>query len=139
MILDTYLLGTKHTIRNTWFQEPDFSQTDEIFLKSLASIVVQFPTALEKITSNTFVFAPRVPYYLSVGVFTACNPALYMGNRLDYLVKQLSGTVAKHSLDSLPLMVLETLTRFRDASQLVPRLSWKILPSVELGSLGSTS
>ena len=55
-----------------------------------------------------------------MGVFTACHPALYIGNRLDYLVQQLSVTVEKHSLDPLHLMVLETLKRFKDASRLVP-------------------
>lgn len=120
MILDTGFLGAKHNVRNAWFQEPDLSQTDEIFLKGLGFTVLHFPMILEKITSNTFVFAPRVPYYLTVGVFTACHPVLYIGNRLDQLVKQLSGTVARHSLDPLPLMVLETLTRFKDASRLVP-------------------
>ncbi len=120
MILETDLLGARHTIRNVWFQDLSFTETDEIFLESLGFTALQFPTALEKITSNTFVFAPRVPYFLTAGVFTACHPALYIGNRLDYLVKQLSGTVGKHPLDPLPLMVLETLTRFRDASLLVP-------------------
>ena len=120
MILDTDLLGARHTVRNVWFQEPVFSKTDEIFLEGLGFTALQFPTAMEKITSNTFVFAPRVPYFLTAGVFTACHPALYIGNRLDYLVKQLSGTVAKHSLDPSPLMVLGSLTRFRDASLLVP-------------------
>ena len=120
MILDPDLLGAKHTVRTSWFQEPGLSQTDEIFLNGVGFTALQFPTALEKITSTTFVFAPRVPYYLTVGVFTACHPALYIGNRLDYLVQQLSVTVEKHSLDPLPLMVLETLTRFKDASRLVP-------------------
>lgn len=120
MILDTDLLGARHAVRNVLFQDPVFSQTDDIFLESLGFTVVQFPMILEKITSNTIVFAPRVPYYLTVGVFTACHPALYIGNRLDYLVKQLSETVARHSLDPLHLMVLETLTRFKDASWLVP-------------------
>ena len=132
MILDTDLLGARHAVRNVWFQEPVFSQTDDIFLESLGFTVVQHPKALEKITSNTFVFAPRVPYYLTVRVFTACHPALYIGNRLDQLVKQLSGTVAKHSLDPLPLMVLETLTRFRGASRLVP------LPVLEDSPFGWT-
>ena len=113
MILDTDLLGAKHAIRNAWFQEPSFSQTDKIFLKGLGFIALQFPTAREKITSDTFLFAPRVSYYVIMEVFTACHPALYIGNRLDQLVKQLSGTVATHSLDPLPLMVLETLTRFK--------------------------
>ena len=120
MILDPDLLGAKHTVRNSWFQEPGLSQTDEVFLNGLGFSTLQFPTALEKITSTTFVFAPRVPYYLTVGVFTACHPALYIGNRLDYLVQQLSVTVEKHSLDPLHLMVLATLTRFKDASWLVP-------------------
>ena len=120
MILDTELLRAKHTVRNTWFQDLVFSPTDEIFLESLGFTVVKFPSAMEKITPNTFVFAPRVPYYLTVGVFTACHPALYIGNRLDYLFKQLSETVARHSLDPLHLMVLETLARFEDASRLVP-------------------
>ena len=120
MILDTDLLGAKHAIRNAWFQEPSFSQTDEIFLKGLGFTALQFPTAMEKITSNTFLFAPRVSYYLILEVFTACHPALYIGNRLDQLVKQLSGTVATHSLDPLPLMVLETMTRFKDASRMAP-------------------
>ena len=120
MILDTDLLGARHAVRNAWFHDPVFSQTDDIFLESLGFTVVQFPMILEKITLNTIVFAPRVPYYLTVGVFIACHPALYIGNRLDYLVKQLSETVARHSLDPLHLMVLETLTRFKDASWLVP-------------------
>ena len=120
MLLDTDLLGARHAVRDLWIQDPEFSETDHVFLESLGFIVLKHPKALEKITSNTFVFAPCVSYYLTVEVLTACHPALYMGNRLDHLVKQLSVTVAKHSLDPLPLMVLETLTRFRDASRLVP-------------------
>ena len=120
LILDPDCLGAKHTVQNLWFQEPGLSQIDENFLKSLGFTTLQFPTALEKITSTTFVFAPRVPYYLTVAVFSACHPAVYIGNRLDYLVQQLSVTAEKHSLDPVPLMVLETLTRFKDASRLVP-------------------
>ena len=125
MILGPDHLGAKNNVRKSWFQDPGISQTDEVFLNGLGFTALQFPAALEKITPTTFVFAPRVPYYLTVGVFTACHPALYIGNRLDYLVQQLSVTVEKHSLDPLPLMVLEALRRFKDASRLVP------LPALE--------
>ena len=111
MILDTDLLGARHAVRDVWLQDPEFSETDHIFLESLGFTVIQHPKALEKITSNTFVSAPRVHPIIIAMVFITCHPALYIGNCLDRWIEMLSPD------DAFP--VLETLTCYQDASRLV--------------------
>ncbi len=81
-VLTTILgnLKDKHCIQQVYFQDPDFSDADKMFLQSLGYTVLENPAACEKMSTGTFLFAPFLPDYVAAGALTVAFPGLYMGN-----------------------------------------------------------
>ena len=74
------ILKDRHCIQQVYFQDPDFSDADILFLQSLGYAVLEKPAACEKMSAGTFLFAPFLPDYVNAGALTVAFPGLYMGN-----------------------------------------------------------
>lgn len=89
--------GSKFKIKETIFQDPDFSEGDERFLRSRGHKLIPYPTAdtdpilmprrdypfdkslAEHVSPRVFIFAPTLVLTATVDMVLTLNPVLYWG------------------------------------------------------------
>ena len=76
-------VGTKHDIRDVFFQDPAFNAIDETFLEGLGYTVLVDPAAFAMIDDRSFVFAPHLEVAQTSMSLEKSTPALFIGNNLD--------------------------------------------------------
>ena len=89
LIVMLRILADRHTIQETYFQDPAFTEVEKAFLKSLGYTVLEDPAACKKISSHTFLFAPFLGYPVAASALTVAFPALYIGNSPDKYLESL--------------------------------------------------
>ena len=95
------LLGKQRSVKEVFFQEPEFNNGDLALLRSYGYTVVKTPFAV--INSNTFVFAPCLDYNINARIFENGYPALYIGNLFEEMISKMryeefSGRDRSHDL-----------------------------------------
>lgn len=84
------LLRKHHDIQEVYFQDPTYNDAEISFLQDkLGYTVLETPQAFDKITTETFVFAPYVPEHIVAEALERAHPALYIGNNIDERVEKL--------------------------------------------------
>lgn len=74
------ILGDRHTIQETYFQDPVFTEIEKAFLRSLGYTVLEDPAACVQMSATTFLFAPFLCYDVAASALMVAFPALYIGN-----------------------------------------------------------
>lgn len=74
------ILADRHNIQKIYFQDPVFTEVERAFLRSLGYTVLEDPAACEKMSAETFLFAPFLPYDVAASALMVAFPALYIGN-----------------------------------------------------------
>ena len=113
------LLRPHHRIQEICFQGPISNDAEIAFLEDeLGYTVLETPHAFDKITTETFVFAPYVPEQIVAEALERAHPALYIGNDIDERIQQLR-TRGPSRLCGLEvgtesrIPMMETYARFR--------------------------
>ena len=107
------ILAEKHTVQETYFQDPAFTDVEKAFLRSLGYTVLEDPAACEKMSANTFLFAPFLDYNVAASALMVAFPALYIGNSPD---KCLGSLRLYHNHPKPEFQErIRTFDRFRDA------------------------
>ena len=73
-------LGTRYTISKIYFQDPQFHDTDRVFLTGQGYSVIDDPEAYLLLTKSTLLFAPYLPWQVSHTFLYVSYPALLIGN-----------------------------------------------------------
>ncbi|MCJ1258075.1 hypothetical protein MMC24_005905 [Lignoscripta atroalba] len=81
-MLDLLRGNGKHSVKDVYFQDPSFNALDERFIQSLGFTVLESPRAIGRLTSTSFLFAPRLEFPIIYDALAAATPVLYVGNDL---------------------------------------------------------
>lgn len=75
-------IGEKHKIDEVFIQDPTFNHLDESLLNSLGYTVLKTPSALGKMTAETFLFDPYLEWDVTAKAFAVAQPSFRIGNNL---------------------------------------------------------
>ena len=120
------LLRKRHENLEVYIQDPIYKDAEIAFLRDrLNYTVLQTPQAFDKITTETFVFAPYVAEDLVAEALEKAHPALYIGNNVDERIEKLkklgpahSGDVEVGTRSGVPMV--DTYQRFGERVDLWP-------------------
>ena len=106
------LLAETHAVENVYFQDPNFTDFEESFLRGQGYNIVYDPEAFNLVDSTTFLFAPVVAGFIGAKALEHASPALYIGNCINSTMKSVSDPDLSYDPEERKL-ILKALRRFR--------------------------
>lgn len=107
---------------SVYFQDPAFTELDELYLHCLGYKVIKDPAAIQKISTSTLLFAPCVSHEVVAEAVKNKMPVVYIGNDLDRAIENVGRDGRGNALPGRDehVRALERFKRAITATQRVP-------------------